>query len=79
MDSFEPGPQSDGEWAICPYCGRKVGDCCEWVIGAPREVECYRCGKVYTVWAEYDVTYYTEPSDSAKAAPQNSPEGGEGK
>ena len=56
---FEPGEQSDDEWAICPYCGAKSGDCWEWVTGHEQEEQCYGCGKVYLVSADYDVAYNT--------------------
>lgn len=59
---FEPGEQSDSEWAICPYCGAKYGDCWEWLTSeTPEEKECHRCGRKFRAWAEFDVTYNTEP------------------
>lgn len=58
---FEPGDQADNQDAICPHCGHKHGDCWEWVEEMPKEAECEGCGKRFVVWAQYDITYRTEP------------------
>lgn len=63
--NFEPGPQSDSCYMVCPYCGLESGDADEYLGGTTEtnsfnEV-CYKCGKRYKAWAEYSVDYYTEP------------------
>ncbi len=66
---FEPGEQTDGEWAICPYCGCKHGDCWEWVTSeTPEETDCSRCGRKFMVHAEYSVDYCTAPIDEPEPA-----------
>jgi DNA-directed RNA polymerase subunit RPC12/RpoP len=53
---------SDGEYAVCPYCGYKHGDCWEWMDMYPEIYNCDNCGKQYKAYAEYEVTYVTEKS-----------------
>ncbi len=57
---FEPGPQCDGEYVICPHCGEKHGDAWEWCKEYVRNFTCQDCGKEFQCWAEHEVTYYTE-------------------
>jgi len=47
----------DGEYAICPHCGYKHGDCWEWVRDIPKTAKCDGCGKLFTVEADYSVDY----------------------
>ena len=49
----------DSEYAICPWCGEKHGDCWEWVKPEQSEERCQRCDNTFVVWAEHDVSYYT--------------------
>jgi len=56
-----PEEQYDDEYAICPYCGEKYGDCWEWVTDQDEITECFTCGKKFTVRAEPSVTYYSKP------------------
>ena len=51
----------DDNWAICPYCGCKHGDCWEWVTENDEVTTCFECGKMFTVRAEYNVTYCSAP------------------
>ncbi len=56
----------DGEYAICPYCGEKNGDCWEWLTSeTPQETECQGCGKTFEAWAEFSVDYVTKPLDQS--------------
>lgn len=57
MINYEVTELRDPEYAICPYCKEKHGDCWEWVRDELAETECSGCGKTYMVYAEYDVTY----------------------
>lgn len=55
---------SDGEYAICPYCGYKHGDCWEWLTAEfPEIYDCANCGEHFKAYAEYDVRYITEKSE----------------
>ena len=53
----------DDEYAICPYCGEKHGDCWEWLTSeVPQKVECQGCGRTFMAWAEHSVDYVTTTS-----------------
>ena len=52
-----PKKQRDDDWAICPWCGHKHGDCWEWVTDMPRTTRCDECDNLFTVEADYSVTY----------------------
>lgn len=52
--------QQDSEWAICPFCGKKHGDCWEWITSEDDiKTACSSCGKEFIAYAEFDVTYHT--------------------
>ena len=52
----------DPEYAVCPYCRHRHGDCPDWLASeTPKDVECDECGKTFVAWAEYDVSYCTQP------------------
>lgn len=55
----------DSEYAICPYCGEKHGDCFEWLTSEDAKFyDCQECGKSFIAWAEHDVTYHTKTRPS---------------
>lgn len=65
MSAFEPGDQMDSCNVICPYCGDEYqADPCDGDGDEePQERECSECGKSFTLWAEYEVTYHTKQKE----------------
>ena len=58
---FDPGPQWDDCYVICPYCGNEMGDAWDWSSHEDwQEHECDECEKTFMSCAEYDVTYRTK-------------------
>ena len=59
----------DSEYAICPFCGEKHGDCSEWLTSEDSiYTDCQSCGERFVAWAEYSVTYYTKRPDPEAVA-----------
>jgi hypothetical protein len=53
---------------VCPWCGRKYSDGWEFFTGSERdeiEVECDKCGKVFVLRCETDVSYWSEKKGEA--------------
>lgn len=45
---------------VCPYCGDEFSDSWQWNdSNADAEVDCYECGKSFTLNVDFDVTYTT--------------------
>jgi hypothetical protein len=63
MTEINQNPQRefDDYYVICPYCGAKYGDCGEWVKDYHTEMICEECSGVFDHYAEYSVSYITQP------------------
>lgn len=46
---------------ICPYCGGRYQVESEDYSEAPRDEECFECGKTYTAYEEFSVTHHAVP------------------
>jgi uncharacterized Zn finger protein len=57
----KPTTQWDSYYVVCPYCGAQHGDCFEWVKETADEMDCDECGKRFSYYAEYHVTYISKP------------------
>jgi hypothetical protein len=57
----------DDEYAICPHCGERSGDCWEWVTDPynPVKVDCTGCKKTYWVKPEYSACYISSANEAA--------------
>lgn len=56
---IKPASQFSDEWAICPNCLERHGDCWEWIGHDTVEMTCSNCGQVFSVEPIYSVTYRT--------------------
>ena len=60
--------ERDPEYAICPFCGEKHGDCWEWLRSEdPITTKCDGCGRDFICWAEIDVQYVSRRPDTPLA------------
>lgn len=71
-----PEHQHSHEYIICPYCKAQYGDCWEWVKGEePTPMKCDDCGRTFVYFAEYTVTYITEPGTAPPSPIAEPPHG----
>jgi hypothetical protein len=64
--SEKPASQRSATLAICPWCGHEHGDCWEWVKDRPEQTRCDSCDNMFTVEADYSVSYRSYVSGNEK-------------
>ena len=63
-------PEKIGDFIICPYCNSTHPDMCDYpeglASGGEEEMNCWECGKLFTVTCEVSYTFYANEKKEEK-------------